>query len=216
MTKIKIIGLLGRSGTGKNTVADYIRVLAGGRIHVPLLTTSRPKRPLEIEGREYHFVKKEQAIAMIEAGETVWHSCFNDWFYYLPVGNLATDRVNLLVLNPSAAVQMNEINKRNDNFMALRFFELTLPDQELWKRIGKRPDLIEVCRRWPEDIKDFNETNYKKLPVCYMQNDDSNITAYMLTNYIMGMEDAWAEDINPHTWNPTLYGIPKKKTEDCE
>lgn len=210
MKKIKVIGLLGRSGTGKNTVADNIRIMTGDTIHVPLLTTSRPKRPLEIEGHEYHFVKKEKAIAAIEAGETVWHSCFNDWFYYLPVGHLATDRVNLLVLNPSAAVQMNEINKRNNNFMALRFVELTLPDQELWKRLGNRNDLIEVCRRWPEDIKDFNETNYKSLPVIHMQNDDSHITAFMITNYIMGMEDGWAKEFKPHIWNPTLFGIPQK------
>ena len=206
MKKIKVVGLLGRSGTGKNTVADNIRVMTGDAIHVPLLTTSRPKRPLEIEGREYHFVKKEKALEAIEAGEAVWASCFNDWYYYLPVGSLSTEKVNLLVLNPSAACTMDKFHK---DILEMRFIELTLPDKDLWLRLANRNDLIEVCRRWPEDIKDFNEPYYRSLPVVRMQNDDSHITAYMITNYIMGMQDGWAEDFNPHIWNPKLFGIPQ-------
>lgn len=213
MKKFKVIGLLGRSGTGKNTVADNLRVMMGEeRLHVPLLTTSRPKRPLEIEGREYHFVKKDEAIEVINAGEAVWASCFNDWYYYLPVGSLDQNKINLMVLNPAAAVYMM---KNNSDIVEMRLFELTLPDKELWKRLGNRPDLIEVCRRWPEDIKDFSEKEYMKLPICRIQNDNSNITTYMLYNYILGMDDSWAKSFKPHIWNPiNNKDIPYRNEEN--
>lgn len=202
MKKIKVIGLLGRSGTGKNTVADHLRVMCGEHIHVPLLTTSRPKRPTEIEGREYHYVTKEKAITAIEAGEAIWASCFNDWYYYLPLDGLHPDKINLLVLNPSAACTMDKFQRNN---LDMKFFELTLPDKELWSRLQSRDDLVEVARRWPEDIKDFNESYYRSLPVCRIQNNNSNITAHMIYNYIRGLEDSWADYDNPRIWNPNIY-----------
>ena len=202
MKKIKVVGVLGRSGTGKNTVVDNLRVMGGERFNVPLLTTSRPKRPGEIEGREYHFVTKEKALAAIESGEAIWASCFNDWYYYLPVGHLHPDKVNLLVLNPSAACTMDKFQKDN---ISMRLFELVLEDQDLWLRLSKRPDLDEVARRWPEDKKDFNEPYYKSLPVCHIVNNNSNITAYMIFNYLCGMEDSWAEEVKPFIYTPNIY-----------
>lgn len=199
MKKIKVIGLLGRSGTGKNTVVDSLRVMFGEHVHMPLLTTSRPKRPLEIEGREYHFVSKEKALQDILDNKSIWHSCFNDWYYYLPADSLNPDKLNLLVLNPSAAVQMSTKN------LELRLFELTVPDKELWIRLSSRPDLIEVARRWSEDLKDFAEPHYTALPICKIQNNNSIITSYMLYNYIVGMEDGWAKNVKPSIWNPNIY-----------
>jgi len=200
MTKTKVIGLCGRSGTGKNTVADHLRVLSGGNIHVPLLTTSRPKRPTEIEGHEYHFTTKEKAIAAIQNGEAIWSSCFNDWYYYLPVGHLDTERINLCVLNPAAAVFMYD-HKEAWN-LEVRLFELTLTDRALWNRLESRPDLDEVARRWPEDKKDFAEPHYTALPICRIENNNSEVTSHMLYNYIRGMEDAWTDSFKPSIWNP--------------
>lgn len=211
MKKIKVIGLLGRSGTGKNTVADHLRIMSGGQIHVPLLTTSRPKRPGEIEGVEYHFVTKEKALKQIEehADEIVWHSCFNDWYYYLPVGHLSGDKLNLCVLNPAAAVTM--AGHADEWNLEIRLFELTLPDYDLWLRVASRPDLDEVARRWPEDKKDFSEPHYTKLPVCRLENKNSEVTSHMLYNYIRGMEDAWTKSFRPSIWNPRIYECPTIK-----
>lgn len=199
MKKIKVIGLLGRSGTGKNTVADNLRVLGGELIHIPILYTSRPRRPAEIDGKDYYFVSYEQAEKDIDAGKAIWASKFNNWYYYLLINSLKEDKINLVLLNPGSACTLDKFWKNEFN---IRYFELTLEDKELWRRLNTRPDLNEVARRWPEDIKDFNEPYYKSLPVCRMENTDSQITAYMLLNYIRGMEDAWAEDVKPHSTNP--------------
>ncbi|MEV1290649.1 guanylate kinase [Pseudonocardia sp. NPDC049635] len=64
----RLLVLAGPSGVGKS------RVVAGLREAVPELlfsvsATTRPPRPGEVDGRDYHFVTRERFDALIERGE---------------------------------------------------------------------------------------------------------------------------------------------------
>lgn len=60
--------LSGPSAAGKGTVAARLRELVP-ELWVSVSCTTRPPRPGEIDGVEYHFVTREQFRAMIDAGE---------------------------------------------------------------------------------------------------------------------------------------------------
>lgn len=46
------------SGAGKTTITRLLRALEGDRLSVSISHTTRPKRPDEVDGRDYHFVDR--------------------------------------------------------------------------------------------------------------------------------------------------------------
>jgi guanylate kinase len=75
--------LSGPSGVGKSTVVDWIR-----RHHVEIWisvsATTRPARPGETEGVEYHFVDDAEFDRMVAAGEFLEHASFAGHRYGTP------------------------------------------------------------------------------------------------------------------------------------
>ena len=66
------------SGTGKTTIAR--RLLDHDRhIRMSVSVTTRPIRPGEVDGRDYHFISQEQFDRMVEAGELMeWATVFGN------------------------------------------------------------------------------------------------------------------------------------------
>jgi guanylate kinase len=56
------------SGAGKSSLVKELLV-RDARLHLSISHTTRPPRPGEQDGREYHFVSREQFNAMRDAGE---------------------------------------------------------------------------------------------------------------------------------------------------
>jgi guanylate kinase len=56
------------SGAGKSTLVNA-RLQQHPRIKLSISTTTRPPRPGEVNGREYHFTSAEDFVARAEAGE---------------------------------------------------------------------------------------------------------------------------------------------------
>jgi guanylate kinase len=67
-----LIVVTGPSGSGKSTILRHVmRDLRGVRFSVS--NTTRPRRPSEQDGRDYHFVAKEEFERMVR------HSAFVEW-----------------------------------------------------------------------------------------------------------------------------------------
>jgi len=54
------------SGAGKSTIANRLLQEEAGKLKMSVSYTTRPMRPGEEEGRDYHFVDTEQFRAMVE------------------------------------------------------------------------------------------------------------------------------------------------------
>eukprot|EP00268_Persea_americana_P017052 TRINITY_DN18159_c0_g1_i1.p1 TRINITY_DN18159_c0_g1~~TRINITY_DN18159_c0_g1_i1.p1 ORF type:complete len:293 (-),score=46.83 TRINITY_DN18159_c0_g1_i1:447-1325(-) len=63
-----VIVISGPSGVGKDAVIKRLREVRDG-IHFVVTATSRPKRPGEVDGKDYYFVTKEQFLSMVERNE---------------------------------------------------------------------------------------------------------------------------------------------------
>jgi len=71
-----LIVLSSPSGAGKSTIARML-LAADGEVTMSISVTTRPKRPGEAEGVDYHFVDDAEFDRMIAAGEFVeWASVF--------------------------------------------------------------------------------------------------------------------------------------------
>jgi guanylate kinase len=63
-----LVVLSGPSGVGKDATLDLLRA-SGHPFHFVVTTTTRPIRPNEVDGRDYHFVSVGEFAEMIEKNE---------------------------------------------------------------------------------------------------------------------------------------------------
>jgi guanylate kinase len=68
-----LIVISGPSGAGKDTVMQRMQE-RGLPFHFVVTATTRPKRPAEVNGRDYFFVTKEEFARMIDEDELIEHA----------------------------------------------------------------------------------------------------------------------------------------------
>lgn len=61
--------LSGPSGVGKSTIVRKLLAMTGDRMRLSVSATTRPPRPGEVDGREYHFLSHDEFARRREAGE---------------------------------------------------------------------------------------------------------------------------------------------------
>ncbi len=75
-----LIILSSPSGAGKSTLARRLRDWDPG-IRFSISATTRPARPGEVDGREYHFMDESAFKAQVEQGEMLEHAfVFGNWY----------------------------------------------------------------------------------------------------------------------------------------
>lgn len=65
----KLVVLSGPSGVGKSTIVRKLLRMTGDRMRLSVSATTRPPRPGEVDGREYHFLSHDEFTRRREAGE---------------------------------------------------------------------------------------------------------------------------------------------------
>ncbi|GAA5124759.1 guanylate kinase [Luteolibacter yonseiensis] len=69
----------GPSGSGKTTLCR--RLAGSGEVHYSISCTTRPPRPGEENGRDYHFLSKEDFFQRLEAGDFLEHAVVHGNLY---------------------------------------------------------------------------------------------------------------------------------------
>lgn len=78
------------SGAGKTSLVKAL-LKADPAIHVSVSYTTRPPRPGESEGRDYHFVNRERFEIMLSEGEFLEHAEVYGNFYGTSKGTISRD-----------------------------------------------------------------------------------------------------------------------------
>lgn len=73
-----ILIISGLSGSGKDTVINRLKEISTIDFHFIVTCNTRKKRKGEIDGKDYHFISREQFLNMIENGEMLEHSVVYD------------------------------------------------------------------------------------------------------------------------------------------
>ncbi|HEX5368281.1 MAG TPA: guanylate kinase [Dehalococcoidia bacterium] len=83
MTRPLLVVISGPSGAGKDSVADRLLESLPG-LHRVVTMTTRPPRPGEVDGRDYHFVSEDEFRALLDADGFVEHATVYDRHYGVP------------------------------------------------------------------------------------------------------------------------------------
>jgi guanylate kinase len=103
--------LSGPSGVGKSTVVAVLRTECP-EIWLSVSVTTRPPRPGEVDGREYHFVRDADFDRMVAGGELLEWAAFAGYRYGTPraplAGKLAAGIPSLLEIDLAGARQVRQ------------------------------------------------------------------------------------------------------------
>lgn len=194
----KIICLLGKSCSGKDTI--YKKLLADESLDLlPLVTyTTRPMRTGEQEGREYHFTDEAGFNALKEAGKVIedrtYDTVYGLWRYFtVDDGTFDKNGKNVI----AAAGTIPAYIKLRDRFGAENTCPIMIETDDgirlerAMRREKKQeaPRYKEMCRRFITDSEDFDEEKMKAAGVdhVFMNNEDLDKCIREVSDFIRSL-----------------------------
>ncbi len=163
--------IIGKSGTGKNTIYEQLREKYPQ--FTPMVQyTTRPKREGEEEGKEYHFVSKSGFAFLVHAGTTITSRSYNTkqgiWRY----ATVDPEKFTNATLEDSciAIGSLSFFKEVRDYYGADKVIPIYLEVEEnlRFERLVAREqsqkncDYRELCRRYESDCMAFTEKRLKQ------------------------------------------------------
>ena len=194
----KIICLLGKSCSGKDTI--YKKLLADESLQlVPFVTyTTRPKRAGEQEGREYHFTDEQGFEALQKEGRVIedrtYDTVYGLWRYFtVDDGTFDKNGRNVIAASGTIPAYL----KLRDHFGAENTCPIMIETDDgirlerAMRREKKQeaPRYKEMCRRFITDSEDFDEEKMKAAGVdnVFMNNEDLDKCIREVSDFIRSL-----------------------------
>lgn len=161
---MKIVYLLGKSASGKDTVYSLIRQNQRWKLETITLYTTRPMRDGETEGEQYHFVTMDQAAELETQGrvieQRVYQTVYGPWKYMtVDDGQFDADGRYLMIGTLESYRKIREYF--GDEAMLPVYLEVDdgvrLERAMAREKTQKVPKYAEMCRRFLADEADFSQ-----------------------------------------------------------
>lgn len=158
----KIIALIGKAGSGKDTILHEL-IKTSLNLHEIISCTTRPRREGEVEGVNYFYMTPEQFGDKVLHDEMLEATCFNDWFYGTSYDSLRSDVINVGVFNPTG---IDSLLARPDVEVTTYYIQ-TSPKTRLLRQLNREqdPDVAEIIRRYSTDETDFADLDFEYIPL---------------------------------------------------
>lgn len=149
----------GPSGCGKSSICR--RLLEDERVVFSISATTRPPRPREVDGVDYHFVSREEFVERRKNGEFIESAEVHGNLYgtlWKPLDDaLAGGRVYLVEIDVQGALQL-----KGQNIEGIYVFVDAPDDETLRARLeGRGTDAPEVVERRLEKARDERQERHK-------------------------------------------------------
>ena len=142
---VKRIIIAGKGGSGK----DYLVKLMRERDFTYSVShTSRPPREGELDGVDYYFISRDQALEMADRNNFYEWVEFNGWIYGTSINEF--NRANLFIMTPSGIVKLKPEDRKESLIIFIDISELILRE-----RLQLRNDADKSERRINADREDF-------------------------------------------------------------
>ena len=175
---MKIIVLMGKTASGKDTVARYLYSEYG--IQPIISYTTRDKRESEIDGREHWFVDDKKMDELLEDKENLLAFMENPKTgrrYCASTQGLNKDTTYLYIINPIAYERMIRDNPDLDTIVIF----CDLPEDEIIKRAEERGDDPDIVKARLDDERDEFDSFRKNHFEDVKDKSDENSNLYILS-----------------------------------
>lgn len=177
----KMIYLMGKSSSGKDTVYKRLLEWKDGNLKKMILYTTRPIRAGEEEGEEYYFTDDDGYRAIEAEGRVIeariYHTCHGLWRYFtVDDGSIDMERNSYLVIGTIESYLKTAAYFGREKVLPIL---LELDDGIRLKRALERemqqenPKYQEMCRRFLADAEDFSEEKIKEAGITRRFSNDN-------------------------------------------
>ncbi|PHE70538.1 guanylate kinase [Bacillus wiedmannii] len=142
-----IYALVGKSCSGKSTVFKRLMELG---FETTTSYTTRPKRPSEVDGKEYKFISVEEFHKKIDS--IVAPRCYNDWFYGIDMTSIDDSKDQVVIVDPQGYRDL--VEALGDHHVVGIYYMVPFPFR-LVRGINRKDRLSELIRRFIADESDF-------------------------------------------------------------
>jgi guanylate kinase len=174
-----MIVILGESGCGKTTLANYLEQNYGYKKIVTC--TTRPKREHEIDGVDYKFISNDEFRELDKAGYFLETAIYNAWYYGTPKDELDDDN-KIAILTPSGFRKLKYISDSR----IVSFYLCISRRCRLIKLLQRGDDIEEAYRRSLSDVGMFDGIGYEVDYVLF--NDNYKYTVDELAKAIIDLQ----------------------------
>lgn len=192
----KIICLMGKSSSGKDTIYKHLLEQKEVPFHRIVPYTTRPIRSGETDGVEYHFTD-DAGLAALDAAHKVieqraYHTVYGVWNYFtVDDGQIDFAKGNYLFIGTLEAYQ--KLKEHYGNAAVLPIYievddGIRLARALERERQQSQPKYTELCRRFLADSEDFSEEKLVEAGIVQrfvneeLSETVSQILAYILQN----------------------------------
>lgn len=183
MNKKVIICLIGKAGSGKDTIVKQL-VAHNHNWHSVVSCTTRPPRDYEQEGIDYNFLSAEDFTKKLLEGDLIEATFFNNWHYGTSKESLKNG-VNIGVWNPEGYDCLKETTLYDNTIIVLPYYLQCDDKIRLLRQLQREnhPDVHEIIRRFSTDEEDFltleNDDDIKILQNNTLEDLERNIECIM-------------------------------------
>ena len=178
----KIVLFMGPSSSGKNIIKSRLIKDNKFALKEMIMSTTRPKRTGEVEGREYYFKTVEEMLELEKEGKIIerrtYDTAYGPWHYFTTSSSIDLENYNYIGDNTLEGLDqfvkfygieniISILIKVDDGIRLQRAL-----DRE--KR-EKAPKYQELCRRFLADSVDFSEENISKRPITSIIYNNSSL-----------------------------------------
>lgn len=190
----KIVYLMGKSSTGKDTIYKRLLMDAGLPLKTIVPYTTRPIRVKETEGVEYHFTDEEGFQNLQQAGKVIeqraYHTYHGLWRYFtVDDGQINLEEGNYIYIGTLESFNSTVKYFGRDCLVPVL---IELDDGVRLQRALDRekkqehPKYEEMCRRFLADSEDFSEQKIEEAGIgeARFYNDDLEECTREIVSYI--------------------------------
>ncbi len=176
----KIILFMGPSSSGKDTIKRRLIKENKFALKEMIMSTTRPMRTGEVEGREYYFKTVEEMLELEKDGKIIekrtYKTAYGPWYYFTTSSSIDLDNYNYVGSNTLEGLDQFVKFYGMENIISLLIKVddgIRLQRALDREKMEESPKYQELCRRFLADSIDFSEENINKRPITSIINNNS-------------------------------------------
>lgn len=159
MQKEILYCIIGMSGSGKNSVCE--KILEKTNLKPIISYTTRPRRVLEEDGKDYHFVDDAFMLdnpLIIE--KRVYETANGKWYYATVNDGQLQKGDSIIIASPEQYLNIKRFFKDSKAIKVVPIYIYVDDGIRLQRLISRemlqeKPNYHEICRRYEADVSDF-------------------------------------------------------------
>lgn len=187
----KIFMILGKSASGKDTIVSEVRKSIPYNLELVVPYTTRPMRPDEVEGEQYHFITEKEMNEISEEmviERRCYETAYGDWYYLNLKKDIDLEHKSYIIIGTIPVLEaFREIYK--EDVVAVYIYadakERLL--RSIYRSNGTVNDMKEICRRFLKDEEDFSSDHitYQQINLLVPNNNNYKAAAQSIVNFIL-------------------------------